>query len=284
MTRWVVPGAESFSEFAGLPVHQYGDCGPDAVYMALHAISPAKYPLTGAGLGAIDAAEESGGYAAAGGAQDIVHMHEYLSHMSVPHHTYGYADFNLDLLHQQCKQYLSQHWLDVLVVEYSETGLGFPDDESAVRFHFNMICGEDDATPAYGYIGGYLRGDGDSRTDSQTGQPTPLILTPWPQIQRATPIAYIIIHNVAVQPVNTTNVVDAVPAGGSATPAQPQSQTPAGSAPGEYTVQSADLQGGWGGIADRFGVSLDELQTANAGRFINENVLTSGQLVVIPGR
>lgn len=209
MADWIIPGAQSLSEFAGLPAHQFGDCGPDAVLMALHAIAPASHPLTPTGLGQIDTVEESEGYAAAGGAQNIEHMDAYLTHMGVPHTTYGYSTPDVaDRLHTQLKLFLAVHSHDPVVVEYQAAGEGFPDDEAAVKYHFNMYAGESDDKPAPGgFVGGYYRGDGDSRFDSASGAASYLVLTPWQEIAKAEPIAYIVIHQNADRVVHGPKIV-----------------------------------------------------------------------------
>lgn len=196
MARFVVQYGAGLSEFVGLPTHQYGDCGEDATLMALHSLWPALYPLTPTGLGTIDRLEEEQGYAAAGGAQNIPSMDAYLTKIGISHSTYGYNTVDVvDKLHYQLRLFLEKHYHAPVIVEYSEAGEGFPDDEPGVKYHFNTFLGEDDSAPAPGgYVGGYLRGDGDSRTDSTSGATTPLILTPWAEIQKAVPIAYIVIH------------------------------------------------------------------------------------------
>lgn len=269
MSRFVIPGAESLSEFVGLPTHQYGDCGEDATLMALHAINPAKWPLTPAGLGSLDNAEESAGYADAGGAQNIPHMDAYLTKLGIPHTTVGYADYTEDKLHNQLRLFLSAHSPDPVIAEYSDAGAGFPDDEAGVKFHFNMYAGEDDSTPVRGYVGGYLRGDGDSNTDSGAGAMTPLILTPWEEINAAQPIAYIVVH--------------------AATPPAPQpqpipptaAQEQAASVAREYVVRSGDTLAS---IAAAFGCTSAQLLALNADRLIHGDALTTNQVLLIPAQ
>lgn len=210
MAEWIIPGARSLSEFVGLPVHSYGDCGEDAVLMALHAIAPAKYPLTPYGLGHLVTVEESEGYADAGGAQNIEHMDAYLTHAGIPHTTFGYSTPDVvDKLHAQLQKFLGAHSLDPVVVEYAAAGAGFADDERNVQYHFNTWLGESDDRKALGgeFTGGYYKGDGDSRYDSQTGAATYLVLTAWQDIVKAQPIAYIVIHQTVDRVIHGPRIV-----------------------------------------------------------------------------
>lgn len=198
MTTWIIPGAASLSEFVGLPVHQYGDCGPDATLMALHALWPNKYSLSGIGLGELDAREEAAHYAETDGAQTITSIHAYLLSLGVSHAFWGFGTPDVAaVLHNGLHSYITESNPDPYLVEFSEAGLGFHDDEPGVRFHFATFFGGTDDEPADGgeYKGGYFRGDGDSRTDSTSGSTTPLILTPWPDVVKASPIGIIRIYS-----------------------------------------------------------------------------------------
>lgn len=210
MARFVIPGAASLSEFVGLPQHQFGDCGPDATLMALHALWPAKYPLTPYGLGTLDEREESQHYADMDGAQTITSIHNYLAALGISHHFWGFGTPNIvDILHRQLKNYLAFLQPDPIIIEVAAAGIGFRDDEPGVQFHFVAFFGEDDSEAADSgeYIGGYLRGDGDSRTDNPNGSTTPLILTPWPDIAAAQPIGIIQIHAVQTAAVEYDHIV-----------------------------------------------------------------------------
>lgn len=192
--RYMCPGAESMSEFVGLPVHEYGDCGPDATLMALHAVARSPFPLSPYGLGQIDADEQRLGDAESNGAQNIPHMDAYLAHLGIPHATVGYDTFTLAGLHTALHTSYGPTGCSAVIVETSAAGAGLPDDESGVQYHFFSIVGMDDAarTPD-GFIGGYLRVDGDSRTDDQSGGLTAPILTSWQEIANTAPIAYIVL-------------------------------------------------------------------------------------------
>lgn len=204
MARYVLPGLESMSEFVGLPTHLFGDCGPDATLMMLHAVAAGPYPLSPYGLGAIDAWEQAHGWAAANGAQNINSMDQALHALGIAHTTIGYSDFTLDGLHTALKDGYSPDKLTAFIIETSTAGLGLPDDERGVQFHFFGVGGMDTtAITPDGKIGGYLRVDGDSRTDSQSGGLTPPILTSWEEIAASGPIASISISMKVSTPVWT---------------------------------------------------------------------------------
>lgn len=193
--RRILPNFESLTEFG----RYNGDCGEDATLFALHAMSPAAWPLSVATLDALTATEIAEGYAAANGAQNVPSMDTYLSALGVPHVTRGYNTFTLAQLHTDLQQLAGVH---PVIIEFSQAGDGLPQDERLVKFHYATIGGIDDGMPIPsepGVTGGYLRADGDA--DTNNGQSaTPAIPTSWQQIAAAVPIAYIIVTGAPSNP------------------------------------------------------------------------------------
>ncbi len=123
--RLVLPGFATMSEFvAGLK----GDCGPTATLAALHEVNPQRWPLTPAGLKALDQDEISHNCAEQNGAQNIPHMDAYLSRLDLAHYTVGYDIFTFDRLHADLKALAGRH---PIIVEWSLAG-ALPGDEAGV--------------------------------------------------------------------------------------------------------------------------------------------------------
>lgn len=193
--RRILPNFESLTEFG----RYNGDCGEDATLFALHAMSPAAWPLAVATLDALTATEIAEGYAAANGAQNIPSMDTYLTALGVPHVTRGYNQFSFAELHTDLQQLAGVH---PIIIEFSQAGDGLPQDERLVKFHYATIGGIDDAMPIPsqpGVTGGYLRADGDASTNNGQAPSAP-IPTSWQQLVSAVPIAYIIVTGVPSNP------------------------------------------------------------------------------------
>ena len=193
--KFVFPGFQSLSEFiAG----KNGDCGPLALLLCLHVRDAQRWPLTAAGLGAlVSDMGAKGCLMAPNGESNIPGLDKYLTLIGVPHTTVGYGQFTLDALHAQLKA-LASSTPQLVLVEWSAAGAGLHDDESGVQYHYSAFGGICTDPPLSAM--GYLRGDGDSRTDDPHGAPTPAILTGWPAIEAAKPIGYIVVPPAVVPP------------------------------------------------------------------------------------
>lgn len=187
MARTVLPGFATLSEFvAGLN----GDCGPTATLAALHLVDPARWPLSPAGLKALDSDEIANGFAEANGAQNIPSLAGYLDRVGVRHTTYGYDTCTVDLVHATLKALAG---VKPIIVEWSNAG-ALPGDEPGVHFHFSTCGGIDTGPAGDGIGGGYLWCDGDNRADDPGGQPRPPVLYTWGDIQAAQPIAMVVVE------------------------------------------------------------------------------------------
>lgn len=188
--RFVYPGFSSYSEFVA---GYHGDCGPTAILMALHVLNPAKWPLTPDTLKALVEDIQRHNDAGGNGAENVPQMDGYLHAIGIAHTTVGYAAFNLNNLHIAMKNLADPAHRQLVIVEWSKAGAGLHDDEPGVQYHYSAFGGIDTGAKNDGVGGGYLRGDGDSNTDSSTGAPTAPILTRWDAIVAAAPIGYVLI-------------------------------------------------------------------------------------------
>lgn len=188
--RFVYPGFKSLSEFIA---KKNGDCGALAMLLCLNILDPKRWPLTAAALGELVADLIKRGMAAENGAMNIPEMDAYLKALGVSHSTVGYAAYTEAALHGRLKLLADPARRQLVIVEWSAAGKGLHDDEPGVQYHYSAFGGIDTGVKNDGVGGGYLRGDGDSRTDSSAGAPTDPILTRWSDIQAAKPIAFITI-------------------------------------------------------------------------------------------
>lgn len=212
--RFVFPNFMSFSEFARNKAgkHRTGTCGPLAVLLALHTLYPDRYPLTGDALDALVLDMQAHGLLMnANGETNVGELDQYLTHLGVPHTTISYALFAEHSkpdpdptkayagLHSRLKA-LAGPQPAMVLVEWQGAHIGangLHDDEENVRFHYSIFGGIDTGAAGKPATGGYLRGDGDSNTDSLTAATEP-ILTGWAnEIVPAEPIAYIVIPPLA---------------------------------------------------------------------------------------
>jgi len=197
--RTILPGFATLSEFVtGL----HGDCGPTATLAALHCLDPARWPLTPAGLRALDADEIGHGFAEANGAQNIPALSAYLDRIGVRHTTYGYGACPLDLVHSTLKALAGRQ---PIIVEWANAG-ALPGDEPGVRFHYSTCGGIDTGPKGDGVGGGYLWCDGDNRADDAGGAPRPPVLYTWAQIVAAQPIAMIVLDMPTQQQTENTTM------------------------------------------------------------------------------
>lgn len=186
MATKILPNFATLSEFiAGLN----GDCGPTATLSALNHVDPSRWPLTAAGLKALDADEIAHGFAEANRAQNIDSMSNYLTHVGVKHTTVSYGTYSFTDLHQSLQRYSGVY---PIIVEWSLAGR-LPGDEPAVHFHFSTDGGVNTGKLGDGVGGGYYWCDGDNSADDGSGKPRPPILYTIQQIEAAAPIAYIIV-------------------------------------------------------------------------------------------
>lgn len=191
MTITMLPNFATLSEFiAGLN----GDCGPTATLSALNHVDPAKWPLTAAGLKALDAAEIADGFAEKNGAQNIPSMDEYLGKIGIARTTVGYADFTFERLHLSLQRYAGHY---PIIVEWSLAGK-LPGDEAGVQFHYSTCGGINTGPKGDGIGGGYLWLDGDNSADDQSGKPRPPITYTIQEVQASAPVGYIIVTQAPV--------------------------------------------------------------------------------------
>jgi hypothetical protein len=153
-------------------------------------VDGARWPLTAAGLKALDADEIAGGFAESNGAQNIPSMSNYLDKVKVQHHVCGYDQFTMDLLHNDLKLNAGHK---PIIVEWSLAG-NLPGDEAGVHFHYSTCGGIDTGPKGDGVGGGYLWCDGDNRMDDPNGVPRPPVMYTWQQIMAAAPVGYIVIN------------------------------------------------------------------------------------------
>lgn len=186
--RAALLGFATISEFVN-ELSLTGDCGPTATLAALHCVDPIRWPLTPAGLKALDADEIAHGFAEKNGAQNIPQLDAYLSHLGVAHYTVGYAQFSFDRFHADLKSLSGKH---PIIPEWSLAG-ALPGDEPGVHFHFSADGGIDTGPHGDGAGGGYLFCDGDNRADDGSGKARPPILYTIQQIAAAKPIAYVVV-------------------------------------------------------------------------------------------
>jgi hypothetical protein len=186
MSIKTLPNFATISEFIS---SLNGDCGPTATLSALNHVNPEKWPLTAAGLKALDADEIAHGFAEANGAQNVPSMDGYLTKIGIAHHTVSYAGFTFAELHTALKAYAAEY---PVIVEWSLAGK-LPGDEPAVQFHYSTCGGINTGPKDDGAGGGYLWCDGDNSGDDSTGKPRPPILYTIQQVQAAAPVGYIIV-------------------------------------------------------------------------------------------
>lgn len=180
----VLPQFESISEFCA---GRNGDCGEDATLAALHPFDPARWPLTPAGLSALNAEVQSHGWMLSpNGMETIGAIHSYLDLHHFPHQVWWYqeplAAVALDEIHQALKDYagIPGH---SFILEFAHGGR-LPGDEPVVGYHFNCIGGM--------ILGvGYLAADGDNFGNAKGGAATPPFLYSWPDLLNAQIVAAI---------------------------------------------------------------------------------------------
>lgn len=189
----LLPGFKTLSEFG----QYHGDCGECAALGVLHALDPARFPLTLNELNHLtsDAIAHSEADAALSGGMNIPHLDAMLARLGITHTTVSYGAFNLDTLHADLKANAGAHGV---IVEWSKGG-ALPGDESGVQYHYSS-CGGIDTGPAGDGVGGaYLWCDGDNSASTKADGGSAAIRYTWAQVASAAPIGYILVSQQAVK-------------------------------------------------------------------------------------
>lgn len=180
----ILPGAATLSEFiAGLN----GDCGPLATLSALHEMDAARWPLSAAGLHALDADERALGFIEANGAQNTAALSNYLVHLGVRHQQYGGLSIDFQQFHDVVHANAGHN---PIICEWANAQ-ALPGDEPGVHFHYSTVLGI--STDVLDGIGGYLCCDGDNRADDPAGAPRPPVTYTIENMQAAQPISAVVV-------------------------------------------------------------------------------------------
>jgi hypothetical protein len=208
VTHILLPDFMTISEFIPDPAknneQSFGDCMWDALMMAAHVYDRTKYPLNGVTLGSIRDDAIAQGMAAANGAVNIPNAVKYLRLRGYSFRCYGYDNvannynpFTTDVLHSTLKAFFDGTLTSPVIIETSTDGLGLPEDEPTVQFHYFTIGGADVAIHCPdGTTGGYYRGDGDAVKYNAWPGPKAPIPTSWEEIFKTTPVGFMIIDGI----------------------------------------------------------------------------------------